>query len=51
MNYNHQKSFTVLERTPRVLRSLLSGLDKGWIMENEGPETFGMTFELILRKS
>ncbi|HMJ47634.1 MAG TPA: DinB family protein [Ferruginibacter sp.] len=40
MKYDHHKSYQVLERTPGVLKKLLSGLDKDWIMHNEGPETF-----------
>ena len=40
MKYNLEKSYQILERTPSVLRTLLSGLDDGWVMNNEGPETF-----------
>jgi hypothetical protein len=29
-----------MDRTPAVLRSLLSGLSDEWIMPNEGPDTF-----------
>jgi len=35
-----EKSYEILERTPTVLRTLLSGLSDDWIMNNEGPETF-----------
>jgi hypothetical protein len=40
MKYTFEVSCQILERTPSVLRELLSGLDDGWIMNNEGPETF-----------
>jgi hypothetical protein len=40
MKFNLDKSYQVLERTPSVLKTLLSGLNEGWIMNNEGPETF-----------
>lgn len=40
MQYNYKKSLEVLERTPAVLKALLSNLDYDWIMNNEGPETF-----------
>lgn len=40
MKYNLETSYEILERTPRVLRSLLQGLDDNWILNNEGPDTF-----------
>ena len=40
MKYSVRKSIEILERTPSVLKSLLSNLDDDWIMNNEGPETF-----------
>ena len=40
MKYSTQKSSEILERTPAVLQSLLSGIDEGWVMNNEGSETF-----------
>jgi len=40
MNFNLEKSYQVLDRTPTVLKTLLSDLDKDWVMNNEGPETF-----------
>lgn len=40
MTFDLEKSFRVLERTPAVLQTLLSGLDNEWIMNNEGPDTF-----------
>lgn len=40
MKYSSERSVEILERTPIVLKTLLSGLDDGWVMANEGPETF-----------
>jgi DinB superfamily len=40
MQYDHKKSLEVLERTPAVLKALLSNLNRDWTMNNEGPETF-----------
>ena len=40
MQFTHQKSIEILERTPAVLKTLLSGLSEEWIVNNEGPETF-----------
>lgn len=40
MNFGLDKSYEILERTPSVLRTLLSGLSDDWIMNNEGPDTF-----------
>ncbi|MEI9911315.1 MAG: DinB family protein [Bacteroidota bacterium] len=40
MKFDLNKSYEIQERTPAVLRSLLTGLDEGWVMNNEGPETF-----------
>jgi hypothetical protein len=40
MKFSLDKSYQILERTPAVLRLLLQGLDEGWLMNNEGPETF-----------
>lgn len=40
MYYNQEKSIEILERTPEVLKTLLSGLHADWIINNEGPETF-----------
>ena len=40
MIYSPEKSFQILERTPSVLKTLLSNLDTGWVMNNEGPDTF-----------
>lgn len=38
--FDLHKSMEVLERTPRVLKSLLIGLSDEWIHHNEGGETF-----------
>jgi len=40
MKYSLEKSYQILERTPAVLKALLSSLDNDWVMNNEGPETF-----------
>ena len=40
MKYTLERSYQILERTPAVLKTLLSGLDDDWVMNNEGPETF-----------
>lgn len=40
MKYSLEKSIEVLERTPVVLKTLLSNLDESWVINNEGPETF-----------
>lgn len=40
MKYCLSKSYEILERTPAVLKTLLSGLNDAWVMFNEGPETF-----------
>jgi len=40
MKFDLDKSYQILERTPSVLRILLSGLDDNWTMNNEGPDTF-----------
>lgn len=40
MQFNLQKSIPILERTPSVIRGLLSGLDDEWISNNEGLETW-----------
>ncbi len=40
MNYDLEKSISILERTPTVVRQLLQGLHPDWLMNNEGPETF-----------
>jgi len=40
MTYSLEKSYEILERTPAVLKALLSGLNDDWVMNNEGPDTF-----------
>ena len=40
MKYSLERSYEILERTPSVLRALLTGLPDDWVMNNEGPETF-----------
>ncbi|MEO7265218.1 MAG: DinB family protein [Ferruginibacter sp.] len=40
MTYNQTEAIQILERTPAVLNTLLSGLSSDWVMNNEGPETF-----------
>jgi hypothetical protein len=46
VNYSLQNSYEILERTPSVLKTLLSGLNDEWVMNNEGPETFS-PFDVI----
>lgn len=40
MQYDFEKAYEILDRTPATIRALLSGLSDEWIMNNEGPETF-----------
>jgi hypothetical protein len=40
MKYSLQNAYGILERTPLVLKTILSGLNDEWVMNNEGPETF-----------
>jgi hypothetical protein len=40
MKFSMDKSYEILERTPSVLRTLLTGLSDEWITNNEGPDTF-----------
>jgi len=40
MKFDFNRSIQILERTPSVLKALLTGLDDEWLMNNEGPETF-----------
>jgi len=40
MEFNLTKSLEILERTPTVLNTLLSGLSDNWTMQNEGGETW-----------
>lgn len=34
------EALAILERTPAVLRALLGGLPAGWVVTDEGPDTF-----------
>lgn len=40
MTYKKSEALEILERTPAVMYTLLSGLSNDWIRNNEGPETF-----------
>ena len=40
MKYSFDNAFEILDRTPSVLRTLLTSLADEWIMNNEGPDTF-----------
>ena len=40
MHFTIEKSMEILERTPSVLRALLTGIHADWVMSNEGPDTF-----------
>jgi DinB superfamily len=40
MKYNLERSCEILERTPAVLKALLTGIGDEWIYSNEGVETF-----------
>lgn len=40
MNFTIEKSLEILERTPGVLTSLLSGLSDDWVMNNEGGDSW-----------
>ena len=46
MKYTLERSYQILERTPSVLKTLLSGLDDGRVVNNEGPDTFS-PFDVI----
>jgi hypothetical protein len=40
MIYTLEKSYQILERTPSVLKTLLTDLNDEWVINNEGPDTF-----------
>ena len=40
MKFDLEKSLEILERTPTVIKALLSAASKEWVMNNEGAETF-----------
>ena len=46
MKYKVNEAIRILERTPLVLKSLLSELDDSWIFNNEGAETWS-PFDIV----
>ena len=40
MNFDLNKTTDLLERTPKILEDLLSGLSEDWILNNEGDNTW-----------
>lgn len=46
MEFDLAKSIEILERTPTVLTSLLSGISGDWTLQNEGPDTWS-AFDII----
>lgn len=40
MEYQLDQAIEVLERTPKVMQTLLSGISKEWSTQNEGPNTW-----------
>ncbi len=40
MRFDQKEAINILERTPVILKTLLAGLSEGWVMSNEGPDTF-----------
>jgi len=40
MDFDLNKSLQLLERTPRILRELLSGLSEDWVLHNEGGDSW-----------
>ncbi|WP_226658954.1 DinB family protein [Pseudalkalibacillus hwajinpoensis] len=46
MNFNLAEAIQILERTPRSLEELLTGLSNGWLTTNEGEGTWN-AFEVI----
>ena len=40
MQFDLNKSYEILDRTPVVLKTLLKDLNDDWIINNEGPDTF-----------
>lgn len=46
MKFNLEQSIEILERTPAVFKNLLENLSEGWIIKNEGPDTFS-PFDVI----
>jgi hypothetical protein len=46
MEFNLERSIQILERTPLVLKSMLTGLSDEWISTNEGNETWS-AFDIV----
>ena len=46
MEYDIQKSIQVLERTPKVIKEMLTGIDDVWINSNEGGESWS-PFDIV----
>lgn len=46
MTFNINKSIEILSRTPQVLETLLSGLSKEWLRNNEGENTWS-PYEIV----
>ena len=40
MGFDLERAFEILERTPKALSALLTGLSDDWLLESEGPDTF-----------
>jgi hypothetical protein len=40
MEFDLNKTIEILERTPLVIEKMLSGLSDGWVMNNEGKDTW-----------
>src|SRR5688572_3573087 len=40
VKFDIEAATTVLQRTPDVVRAMLSGLDEPWLRGTEGPDTF-----------
>lgn len=46
MKFDLEKSIEILERTPKILNAMLSGLSEEWVYANEGPETWS-PFDIV----
>lgn len=46
MKFDLNSSVEILERTPGVLHTYLSGLSKDWVQANEGPDTWS-PFDIV----
>jgi len=44
--FDLEECIEILRRTPGVLRALLDGLPEGWLLANEGPETWS-SFDVL----